>query len=101
MTNSKPVLASDVRAYFRADEKRMARLTEAEQVSVKPNARGVLHPGVVAKFNKGRKPGRQYVPGAGKAQTAAVRELRTALIAEGKAGKRGPLSKEVLAALKG
>lgn len=99
MTNLKPVLASTVRAYFLADEKRLARLTEAEQVSVK--GRGTLAGGVVNKYNKGRKPERQYVTGATKANAEAVKAQRAALVDAGLAGKRGPLSKAALASLKG
>ena len=101
MSNLKPVLASTVRDYFQGNEARMARLTEAEQVSVRPGARGALHSGVVRKFNKGRKPERQYVQGATKAHSTATSAQRATLVAQGLAGKRGPLSKAALAALKG
>lgn len=96
------VTAATVREFFRADEKRMARLPEAAQVTVAKGARGRLHPEVIAEFNKRRKADRRYEVGASGAVVAERKAQRKALAESGVAvGKRGPLSKDALAALKG
>lgn len=89
------VTAATVREFFRADEKRVARLKSDEaRHTVREGARGRLHPEVIAAYNKGRKPERQYALGAGKAVKAQAQERRAAAIAMG-AGKRGPLPAHV------
>lgn len=94
--------AADVRAMFRSNEKRMARLSEAAQATVKEGARGRLHPEAIKEFNKGRKAHRRYVLGATKAATEQRAAARAKAAQAGVAvGKRGPLSKEALAVLKG
>lgn len=94
------VTAAEVREFYRADAKRMSRLSDAAKVTVAEGARGRLHPEVVADHNKARRT-RQYVTGASKAAKAAKAAQRDALVEKGFAvGKRGPLSKEALAALK-
>lgn len=85
--------AADVRAFFAADEKRVARLKNGQKTVAK-GARGRLHPDVIAAYNKGRKPERQYVLGVGKARKAEAVALRAAVVAAG-GGKRGPIAKAV------
>ena len=96
--------ASDVREFFRADEKRIARLkTDKARHTVADGARGRLHPEVIAAYNKGRKPERQYVLGVGKVRKAEAAALREKVVAAG-GGKRGPIDKslrETLAQPKG
>lgn len=92
------VTAAAVRNYFRADEARMSRLSEAAQRTVREGARGRLHSEAVKAFNAKRRTDRRYVLGAtstatseAKAKAAAARE---ALRAQGlKVGARGPLPK--------
>lgn len=92
--------AADVRALFRTNEKRMARLDEAAQATVKEGARGRLHPQAIKEFNKGRKAHRRYVLGATKDAKAAQAALREKAAQAGvTVGKRGPLSKEAKVAL--
>jgi hypothetical protein len=92
---SKPtVTAAELRAFFNADPKRLARLSEAAQRTVREGARGRVHPEAIAVHNKRRKV--QYVAGAttaAKAEArAAAQAQREALRAQGVAvGKRGPL----------
>lgn len=96
------VTAAVVREFFRADEKRMARIPEAAQATVAKGARGRLHPEAISEFNKRRKADRRYVLGASTEAVKARQAQRKALTDAGVAvGKRGPLSKEALAALKG
>ena len=93
------VTAATVREFFRADEKRIARLKDPKAAhTVAEGARGRLHPEVIAAYNKGRKPERQYVLGVGKTQKAEAAALREKAVAMG-AGKRGPLPKAVREAL--
>lgn len=93
-------VASDVRAYFRADAKRLDSLTPEAQATVKDGARGRLHPQAIKRFNKGRRPERQYVLGATKAATEQRHAQREALVQAGvTVGKRGPLSKAAKQAL--
>lgn len=92
-----PVTAATVRAYF-ADEKRFNALPEAAQVSVRPGARGRLHPDAVKVFNAKRRTDRRYVSGATSRVTAQAKaeaaQARAALAASGvPVGKRGPLPK--------
>jgi hypothetical protein len=98
---SKPtVTAASLRAYFRADPKRVARLSAEAQVTVAEGARGKVHPEAVKVHNRFRKV--QYVQGASKDATAQAHEAAKALRAEAAAagfpvGKRGPLPKGFLA----
>ena len=99
---SKPT-AAEVRAYFQADPKRVARLTEAEAHTVRPGARGRIHPGALAKARgkvKGYAVGNsKEVSAQAKADALAVRE---AARAQGiTVGQRGPLPKAVSASPKG
>lgn len=94
--------AADVRSLFRSNPARFDRLTPAAQATVAEGARGRLHPQAVKEFNKGRKAHRQYVLGATTAATTERKAKREALRSAGVAvGKRGPLSAEALASLKG
>lgn len=99
------VTAAEVRAFVNADAKRLAALSPEAQVTVAKGARGRLHPEVVALHNQRRRT-RQYVTGATKEATAkaeaAAKALREAAVQAGQpVGKRGPLSKAALDALKG
>lgn len=88
------VTAADVRAFLAAEPKRLERLSPEARKTVEPGARGRLHPQAIKVYNKGRKPERQYVLGAGKAQREAARALRAQAVEAG-AGARGPLPKAV------
>lgn len=93
------VTAADVRAFLAADEKRLDRLSPEARKTVEPGARGRLHPQAIKVYNKGRKPERQYVLGAGRVVKEQAATLREQAQAAG-AGRRGPLSaavKETLA----
>lgn len=95
------VTAREVREFFAADAKRFNSLSEAAQVTVAQGARGRLHPEAVKVHNQRRRT-RQYVTGASGAAKAATAAERQSLKDAGIAvGKRGPLSREALAALKG
>ena len=93
------VTAADVREYFRADEKRMSALSEQAQRTVQAGARGKVSPEAIKKFNVKRRKDRRYVVGASSAVKAQAKAQRSALIEQGLAGKRGPLSKAAKAAL--
>lgn len=94
------VTAATVRDYFRADEKRMGRLSPEAQATVREGARGRLHAQAIKEFNSKRKPHRRYTLGATKAEVARKEQERLALRKAGVAvGARGPLSKEARAAL--
>lgn len=100
---SKPtvVTAREVREFFRADEKRVSRLSPEAAATVAEGARGRLHPEAV-KVHNARRRTRQYVLGASKAAVAKREAQREALRESGvPVGKRGPLSKDALARLKG
>lgn len=105
MNKSTIVTAAQVREFFRADEKRLARLGSDEaRHTVKAGARGRLHPEVIEAYNKGRKAEKRYVSGAtGTAQAQAKAEalaLRVKAFDKNLAvGARGPLSKEAQVAL--
>lgn len=95
MKNSAPVTASTVRAFFAADPKRAERLkTDKARHTVAEGARGRLHPEVIAAYNRGRKPERQYVLGVGVKAKAEAQTLRAQVVAAG-GGKRGPIAKAV------
>lgn len=105
-----PVTASTVRAFFAADPNRLnkvdEKVREAAANTLRPGARGRLHPAAVEAFNKGRKGDRRYVTGATKrvveTQKAEAVALRKAAADAGHpVGSRGPLRKAVLASLKG
>lgn len=110
---SKPVQsvpASALRDWYNADPKRIQRLPEAARVSVQRREdgkmpRGRVHPLAQKDHNK-RRPSAQYVTGNTNAAKAASKAeavaLRAAAAEAGvSVGKRGPLSKAALAALKG
>ena len=66
MTKSTTIVtAAVVRAFFNADEKRLSRLSPEARKTVEPGCRGRMHPEAVEVYNKGRRPEKQYVPGAG------------------------------------
>lgn len=89
--------ASDVRAFFRANPERVAKFKSDKAAhTVAEGARGRLHPEVIASYNKGRKPERQYVLGRGKEVKAEAVALRERAVSLG-AGKRGPIKADVLA----
>jgi hypothetical protein len=98
------VTASTVRDYFRADAKRMGRLSPEAQATVKEGARGRLHAQAIKEFNGKRKAHRRYVLGATTNEKARREAERNTLREAGLAGTRGPLSKaakEFLAQPKG
>lgn len=100
MSKSLAPTAATVREYFRADSKRMESLSPEAQHTVENGARGRLHPDAIKRFNKGRKPGRQYVLGATKASVDARHADRAAAAKAGvPVGQRGPLSKAAKQAL--
>lgn len=104
MSKSTTVTAREVREFFRADAKRLGRLSPEAQATVREGARGRLHPEAIALHNQRRRT-RTYTLGATGAAKAAKAAQRSALTEAGVAvGKRGPLSaaaKEVLAQSKG
>lgn len=97
--------AADVRAFLRSNPKRVERLSEQAQATLREGARGRLHPEVIASYNKGRKPERQYVLGRGRLAKAEAKQARERAAEAGvEVGKRGPLpkaAKEFLAQPKG
>lgn len=95
-TAPKTASAASVRKYFQDRPALMADLSEAAQVTVRPGARGQLHPEAIEVANKRRRP--QYTRGADSVTKAAARkaavEAREALRAQGvEVGERGPLPK--------
>ena len=91
--------ASDLREFFRAHPERVAKFkSEGAAKTVAKGARGRLHPEVIASYNKGRKPERQYVLGVGVKAKAEAADLRAKVVAAG-GGKRGPIAKSVREAL--
>lgn len=98
---SKPtVTASDLRAFYNADPKRLARLSDAARKTVEAVdgrlPKGRVHPEARKDHNARRKV--QYVEGATKAAKAQAKAeavaAREALRASGvEVGKRGPLPK--------
>ena len=99
------VTARDLRTYFNADPKRLARLSDAARKTVEAVdgkfPKGRVSPEAVKDHNKHRKV--QYVSGAtaqardaAKTEAAALREA--ARQAGHTVGKRGPLPKAFLAA---
>lgn len=101
MSKSTTVTAREVREFFRADAKRLASLSPEAAATVREGARGRLHPEAV-KVHNSRRRTRQYVLGASGAAKAARQQARIDLAAKGvQVGRRGPLSKEALAVLKG
>ena len=104
MTVSKPVVASTVRDFYRADEARMARLSPEAQATVREGAKGRLHAEAIRDFNAKRRPHRRYVLGATTATAKVTADQRALLRSAGLAGERGPLSavaREYLAHPKG
>lgn len=105
MTVKSTVTASAVRQFLNADPKRTAGLSEAALRTLRPGAKGRLHPEVIARHNSRRR-GSVYTPGATQALTAEARaeaqERRDALRAKGvDVGTRGPLPKVALSVEKG
>lgn len=101
----KSVTAADVRAYFRADAKRMAALSEEAAKTVQENARGSISPEAIEVHNKRRRSA-QYVPGNSKAAVTKAKADAEALREQARkagfpVGARGPLPKAFLASLKG
>lgn len=104
------VTAQTVRAYFNADEARLARLSDAARKTVEfvdgKAPRGRLHADAVKAFNAKRRKTARYESGATKRvaqeQRDAAKALRAQAIAAGVAreGSRGPLPKAFLATLK-
>lgn len=84
--------AAVVREFLR-DETRFGSLSPEAQATVREGARGRLHKEAIKRYNKGRKADRQYVLGAGTVANAERKAQRSALVAKGLAGTRGPLSK--------
>jgi len=64
--------AASVRTYFQDRPALLASLSEAAQVTVRPGARGQLHPEAIEVANKRRRP--QYTRGADSAAKAAQRK---------------------------
>lgn len=91
--------AADVRAFYKANPARLAKLDAKAQATVVREdggkIRGRLHPEVITDFNKGRKPERQYSgQGNRTAQAhAEAKATRQVLMDAGLAGAKGPLSK--------
>lgn len=97
------VTTSDLREWFRADEKRMARLSPEARKTVEKGARGTVHAEAV-KVHNTRRQTRIYTLGATKSAREVREAQRATLVKAGLAGKRGPLStaaKEYLAQQKG
>jgi hypothetical protein len=92
--------AADVRKFAAENPAKFAKVSEKAAHTLREGARGRLHPEVIAAYNKGRKPERQYVLGRGKEVAAEAKALRAQAVALG-AGRRGPIRKEVLAQMKG
>lgn len=94
MSNVRDISTAEVRAWYQADEKRINALSEKAQVTVRKGARGRLHPEAVTLHNKRRR-SVNYAEGLSGKQMRAAKALRAELVAQGKAGKRGPLPKQV------
>lgn len=95
------VTAAQVREFYRADEKRLARLSDEARLTVLPGARGRLHPEVEQDHNSRRR-NAVYVLGQTKAVSAQAKADAATLRAEAAkagftVGKRGPLPKAFLA----
>lgn len=91
--------AADVREFARtSSNKAFANLSADAKHTLREGARGRLHPDVIAAFNRGRKPERQYVLGVGKVKKAEAVALREQAVALG-AGRRGPIKASVREAL--
>jgi len=108
MSTKSTVTASDLRAYFNADPKRLATLSDRARHTVEyvdgKAPRGQVSPEAIEIHNKRRKV--QYVRGASRtaamAKQAEAKALREAAKAAGHTvGSRGPLPKSVLAQSKG
>lgn len=93
VTPARPT-AADVRKFAAESPNKFAGLTPEALHTLRPGARGRLHPTVIKAFNKGRKPERQYVLGRGKEVKAEAVALREKVVAAG-GGKRGPIAKAV------
>jgi len=96
------ITAADLRAYYNADPKRIGRLSPEAARTVTYDAqgrspKGRIHPEA---FSKARGKVKAYTPGNTAKVKAQAVSLRAQAVAAG-AGKRGPISKAVLASLKG
>ena len=97
--NTAAVTAAVVREFFAADPKRVERLkSDKARHTVAKGARGRLHPEVIAAYNRGRKPERQYDLGVGVKAKAEAADLRAKAVAAG-GGTRGPIAKHIREAL--
>lgn len=87
--------AADVREFYAAHPDRLAKFDAKVQHVLTPHsgARGQLPQVAIEDYNRGVKPERQYVRGQGLAVKADKQAQRAALVKQGLAGKRGPLSK--------
>jgi hypothetical protein len=99
-TAKREVTAREVREFYRADAKRLARLSDEAALTVAPGARGRLHPEVEQDHNSRRR-NAVYVLGKTAEVSAKAKEdaaaLRAAALKAGfKVGARGPLPKAFL-----
>jgi hypothetical protein len=94
-----PATKADIRADFEKSPQKYSGLSERAQHSIV--SRGQVAEDAIKVFNRGRKGHRRYVRGQGLAVKATTAAQRQRLVDAGLAGKRGPLSKAALAALKG
>lgn len=83
--------AAQVRAFYAANPERTEKFSERAAHTLV--SRGQLAEEVIADYNKGVKPERQYVRGQSGQVKADRLAVRASLIEKGLAGKRGPLSK--------
>jgi hypothetical protein len=90
------IVAADVRTYFNANPKRLARLSPEARKTVEAVdgkfPKGRLHPQAIKENNSSR-PTRQYVPGATAAAKAARDANQKALRAAVGAKPKGPIPK--------
>lgn len=92
------VTAATVREFYNAKPERLARLDASARKTVEFDEngrapRGRLHPKAIKAYNKGRK--NQYVLGSTTEAMKARTEHRAALVAQGLAGRRGPVKSSV------
>lgn len=96
------VTARSLREFYNADPKRLARLSDQARRTVEADSegrfpKGRVHPEAREDHNKRRRV--TYTEGATKQTLIDRTEARQALVAQGLAGKRGPLSKATKQAL--
>lgn len=85
--------AQSVRDWFNADPKRVARLSETAKAALAPKRRGRLPAEVIKVYNSKRRKDDRYEGGNTTKVNADRKAARAALVAQGVAGKRGPLPK--------